>query len=126
MIIAWVGLVVVAVLVVMAVPASSSISAVTWPEDAPLNLHDNRALDPHLRHLARILSSDSTTEAQRIVGDLVEGLVQSPAVTLVASSESARARLGASVAGFVSDQPARDHDQFLRRLGEALDRIERL
>jgi hypothetical protein len=124
-IIAWVGLVVVIVIVAMAVPASTSISSVTWPEDAPLHLHDDRARDPHLRHLARILSSDSTREAQATVADLVEGILQSSEVTLFEGADAARARL-APVSAFVTDDPPKEHGQFLRRLGDALDHIERL
>lgn len=126
MIVAWVGLVVVVVVAVLALPASTSIGSVAWPEDAPLNLHDDRARDPHLRHLARILSSDSTHEAQSVVADLAEGIVHSPAITLFEGAVSARARLGRPVESFVSEQPPKDHRQFLRRLGDALDRIESL
>ena len=125
MIVAWVGLVVVVVIALMALPASNVISQVTWPEDAPLHLHDDRARDPHLRHLARILSSESTAEAQSTVAELAEGIVVSSTITLFEGVESARARLG-SVDSFVTERPARDHHQFLRQLGEALDRIERL
>lgn len=127
MILAWAGLVVAVVLVavVLALPASGP-AAATWPEDAPLNLHDDRGRDPHVRHLARILASDATTEAQRIVGDLAEGALHSTAITLFEGTESARARLGPQVERFVSEPPARDHDEFLRRLADALDRIERL
>ncbi|MGN6722182.1 MAG: hypothetical protein ACTHJM_06180 [Marmoricola sp.] len=125
MIIAWVGLFVVIVVVLMALPASTTISSIAWPEDAPLHLHDDRARDPHLRHLARILSSDSSREAQAVIADLAEGIVSSSAIALFEGAESARARLG-PVDAFVTGMPPKDHDQFLRRLGDALDRIERL
>lgn len=127
MILAWAGLVVAVILLAaaLALPASGP-AAPDWPEDAPLNVHDNRGRDPHLRHLARILSSDSTGEAQRVVHDLAEGVLHSSAITLFEGTESARLRLGPQVERFVSEPPARDHDQFLHRLAEALDRIERL
>lgn len=126
MIFAWAGLVVAVVAVLRALPPSAMISTVVWPEDAPLSLHDNRARDPHLRHLARILAGDSTAEAQHTVTDLVDGVLNTSAITLFDDPTAARERLGPQVAGFISQPPPKDHDQFLRRLGDVLDRIERL
>lgn len=126
MIAAWVGLVVAVVAVLVALPATTSISTVVWPGETPLSLHDNRARDPHLRHLARILTSDSTAEAQHAIGAIADGLVSSSAITLFEGSAAARARLGPEVASFVEGAPARDHDRFLRELGHVLERIEAL
>lgn len=126
MIFAWVGLVVAVAAVVIAVPGSTMISAVGWPGEAPLNLHDNRARDPHLRHLARILGSDSTAEAQRAIADLGEGVVTSSSVTLRGGEAAARERIGATLRRFVDEPPAKDHREFLRQLSAALEQIERL
>ena len=128
MILAWAGLVAAVVLLgaLLASPVSGLVSSVTWPEDAPLNVHDNRARDPHLRHLARVLSRESTAEAQRAIADLAEGIVTSPSVTLFGRESDARARLGSTVESFLREPAGRDHDRFLRRLSDALDSIERL
>lgn len=123
MIVAWVGLVVVVLAILFALP--SSIRSAAWPGETPLSLHDNRAQDPHLRHLARILNSDSTTEAHRTLGAITEGLLTSSSVTLYEGTDAARERLGPEVRAFVDKAPT-DHAQFLRGLSHALDRIEDL
>ena len=117
MILAWAGLVVVVALIgaLLSVPAAAA-SVVHWPDDAPLNLHDNRGRDPHLRHLARVLTSDSPAEAQRVVADLAEAERR--------SAWPPRGSLDPQVARFVSDPPDRDHARFLHRLADALERIE--
>ena len=126
MIVAWVGLVVVVAALLMALPATSTISEATWPGETPLSLHDNRARDPHLRHLARILGSESSLEAHRTIQTLTEDLLASSTVTLFEGSADARARLGPRVAAFLSESPPKDHHQFLRDLGEVVTRIESL
>lgn len=126
MIVAWSGLMVGLVLVVMAIPTSRWISVAIWPGEAPLNLHDNRARDPHLRHLARILGSDSTAQAQRTIAELSEGIVTSSRITLLEGEAAARQRLGPVVGSFVSEPAPQDHHKFLRHLGDALEQIERM
>lgn len=126
MIVAWAGLVVVLVVVVMTLPTSKTISTVVWPGEAPLNLHDNRARDPHLRHLARILGTDSSAEVQRTIAELSEGLVTSSSITLREGEAAARARLGPALTAFIHGSPAKDHREFLRQLSEALEQIEHL
>lgn len=126
MIVAWVGLVVVLVVLLMALPSSEMISAVDWPGNAPLNLHDDRGRDPHLRHLARILGSDSTLEAQRAIADLSEGMVTSLSITLHGGEAAARKQLGPALDRFVTEPAPTDHREFLRCLSAALDQIERL
>lgn len=126
MIAAWAGLVVAIVAVLVALPAATAISTVSWPGETPLSLHDNRARDPHLRHLARILASDSTAEAQHTIAEISEGLVNSSAVVLFEGDAAARARLGPEVARFIAEAPDQDHERFLRQLAQVLDRIESL
>lgn len=126
MIIAWAGLGVVVGIVVFATPAQRIISTAVWPREAPVNLHDNRARDPHLRHLARILDSESTAEAQRTIAGLREGMVTSSMLAVMEGDALVRGRLGGAVSSFIDQPPARDHATFLRELGAALEEIERL
>ena len=125
MIIAWIGLVAAVLVLVLTVPVSAAISTVTWPEEAPLNLHDNRARDPDLRHLARILASDSVVEAHRAVVDIAEQLLRSES-TSPGQAAAARERLGPQATAFLAGPPHNDHERYLRQLRDALGRIEQL
>lgn len=125
MFVGWVAFVVVLILALAAVPTGRTISTASWPTETPLSLHDNRARDPHLRHLARILGSDVPAEAQRALAALVDGVVTSHAVMLAGGEAAARARLGDGVRIAV-EESAPDHARFLRRVSAALDEIERL
>lgn len=103
------------------------VATVSWPEEAPLNLHDNRARDPHLAHLGRLLASDSLGEAHHTVVDVTERLLASGSVTLhIDSTEKARRRLGPSVESFLARPPLGSPQRYRRDLAAALTRIEDL
>lgn len=126
MIVAWLGLIGSVIALLVWSPASSAIRTVVWPGEAPLNIHDDRGRDPHLRHLARILGTESATEVHRTMAALTERLVTSGSITLYEGTDSARRRLGPEAASFLAAEPTGDHQAFLRGLSRTLDRIERL
>lgn len=126
MIAGWVGLAAAVTALLVWAPQFSAVRSVVWPGEAPLNVHDDRARDPHLRHLARILGTKSADEVHRAVAELTEQLLQSGSVTLYEGTEAARRRLGPEVAAFLAEPPTADHEAFLHGLSQALERIERL
>lgn len=115
-----------AAMVVFASRLTSTRRPVTWPEDEPLNPHDNRALDPHLKHLARVLSTDKVDEAHQELVAITRQLVFSPSVFLrLGSADAAWDRLGPDAIAFLQNPP-RDPERYRHRLAAVLPQIESL
>lgn len=127
MIAVWIGIVlVVAALVVYAGRLAGVFKAVTWPEEEPLNPHDNRSLDPHLKHLARVLGTDAVDEAHRELVGITRQLVFSTGVFLrLGSADAAWDRLGPDVISFLQNPP-KDPERYRHRLAAVLPKIEAL
>ena len=128
MILLWAGLLAAAVaLFRYSGRLAADVTAVTWPPEEPLNPHDNRASDPHLAHLARVLTSDLLQEAHTEVVEVTRRLVDSGSVTMaLGSKEDAWARLGPGVAAFLENPPLHDPPRYRRELATVLTRIEQL
>lgn len=106
---------------------SAGLRTVAWPDEEPLNVHDNRAQDPHLAKLGRMLNSDLIHEAHHVVVDVTEGLLNSGSVVLyVDSTATARRQLGPGVAQFLIDPPLANPSRYRNELADVLTRIEGL
>lgn len=127
MIAVWIAFaVVVAAVVVYAGGLAAVRRTVGWPEEEPLNPHDNRSLDPHLKHLARILGTDSVDEAHRELVGVTRQLVFSPGVFLrLGSVDAAWDRLGPEVISFLQNPP-KEPERYRHRLAAVLPKIEAL
>jgi len=128
MILLWVGLVLAALaLLRYAGRIADQLAPVAWPGEAPLNPHDDRARDPHLGQLVRLLAGENPGEAHHTVVDVTERLLTSGSVQLlVGSADTARQRLGPAVTAFLADPPLGHPDRYRRELAEVLTSIEAL
>lgn len=104
---------------------SSQVRPVSWPGEAPAGLHEGRARDQHLTHLARLLAADDPTEAHRVVVGIVDRLLET---TYVDDPGGATATdlLGSRVARFLARPPLGSPARYRRELDVALGRIEAL
>lgn len=99
---------------------------VTWPDEEPLNPHDNRSRDPHLGHLTRVLNTDAVDEAHRELVEITRLLVFSPSVYLrLGSTEAAWSRLGPDVKAFLANPP-KEPERYRHHLAAVLPKIEAL
>lgn len=113
-------------LVVYAGRLAGARAEVTWPEEEPLNPHDDRALDPHLKHLARLLNTDAVDEAHQELVRITRDLVYSPSVFLRLGSASAAARrLGPEATAFL-ENPPKQAGRYRHHLAAVLPMIEGL
>lgn len=106
-----------AVVALLALGVWGLTGVVVWPEEAPLNVRENRAHDQELGHLARLLAAADPQAAH--------ATVRAVADDLVATSILEDAHLDASTTSFLAAPPT-DADTYRRRLADTLDRIEDL
>ncbi|KAA1425606.1 hypothetical protein [Nocardioides antri] len=97
---------------------SRTVDSATWPEDAPLQLRENRAHDQQINHIERLLSVEDTTAAHQVLREVTAQLLAMPVL--------AETRLDPAAAAFVVGPPPRSPDRYRRELAEALRRIEQL
>lgn len=97
---------------------SQVVGSATWPEEAPLQLRENRAHDQEVNHLERLIAADDPTAAHLVLRDVTRQLLAMPVL--------ADARLHPRAAAFLADPPVGTPVRYRRELAEALDRIEEL
>ena len=97
---------------------SRTIIAAAWPEEAPLQVRENRARDQQINHLERLVAADDPTAAHLVVREVTSHLLAMPVLADV--------RLHPTAAAFVADPPVGSPDRYRRGLAEALKRIEDL
>lgn len=115
----WIALALAAVAVAGYVAiVSQTVVAATWPEEAPLQLRENRAHDQQINHLERLLAADDPTAAHQVLREVTGDLLAMPVL--------AEARLHPTAAAFVADPPVGSPARYRRELVEALKRIEDL
>jgi hypothetical protein len=101
-------------------------SPVSWPTETPLNAHDNRARDPHLARLTRLLRAGPTAEAQAELRAVIETLLHDrvDVVDRVPEPERGeRERLG-DVLAFLERPPTPDPERYRHELARVLSRVE--
>lgn len=127
MIAVWLAVAVVLVaLVVYAGRLAAARRLAVWPEEEPLNPHDDRALDPHLKHLTRLLSTDGVDEVHQEVVRVTRDLVYSPSVFLrLGSAAAAAQRLGPDATAFLQNPP-KHAERYRHHLATVLPTIEGL
>ncbi len=115
----WVALALAAVAVAgYAAFVSQSVGPATWPEEAPLQLRENRAHDQEINHLERLIAADDPTSAHLVLRDVTGQLLAMPVL--------ADSRLHPTAAAFVVDPPIGSPSRYRRELAQALNRIEEL
>lgn len=119
MIAVWVAIgVATAAVALYAAYVSQRVAAVTWPEEAPLQVRENRAHDQQINHIERLVSADDPTAAHAVLREVTGQLLSMPVL--------ADSRLDTAAAAFVVGPPAGRPDRYRRNLAEALKRIEQL
>lgn len=115
----WVALALAAVLVTCyAAFVSRTVVGAEWPEEAPLQIRENRARDQQIHHIERLLAADDPTAAHQVVREVTGDLLAMPVL--------AESRLHPAAAAFVADPPVGSPDRYRRELAAALKRIEEL
>lgn len=115
----WIAIVLASTAVALyAAFVSQTVTSVTWPDEAPLHVRENRAHDQQVNHLERLLAADDPTAAHLVLRDVTAHLLAMPVL--------AEARLDPAAAGFVVDPPVRSSERYRRELATALRRIEEL
>ncbi|WP_183095926.1 hypothetical protein [Nocardioides stalactiti] len=115
----WIALVVAAVAVAgYTALVSQKVVSAAWPDEAPLQVRENRARDQQVNHLERLLTADDPTAAHQVVREVTQHLLAMPVL--------ADASLDARTAAFVIDDPPSGADRYRRDLAEAVRRIEEL
>lgn len=97
---------------------SRTVETATWPEEAPLQLRENRAHDQQINHIERLLFVEDTTAAHQVLREVTAQLLAMPVL--------ADTRLDPAAAAFVVGAPTRSPERYRRELAEALRRIEQL
>ncbi len=119
MTVVWVAIVLAAAAVAFYTAyVSRTVGSPTWPEDAPLQLRENRAHDQQINHIERLLGADDPTAAHDVLREVTAQLMAMPVL--------AETRIDPAAAAFVVGPPAGSPDRYRRELAEALRRIERL
>jgi|GEM_PF-4754290 len=117
MTVVWVALVLAAAAVALyAAFVSRTVVAATWPDEAPLQLRENRARDQQINHLERLVAADDPTAAHQVLRQVTGELLAMPVL--------AEVRLHPRAAAFIADPPVSSPDRYRRELAEALTRIE--
>lgn len=115
----WVALVVAAAAVSAYVAfVSRTVVAASWPDEAPLQVRENRAHDQQINHLERLVAADDPTPAHQVVREVTAHLLAMPVLADV--------RLDPRTAAFVADPPVGSPVRYRRELAEAVQRIEDL
>lgn len=127
MILAWVcAAVAVGGLLAYAIAIANDVISPTWPEDAPLQVRDNRAHDLELTHLARLVGArDPATVHAQLVG-IVDRLLSTTAVLAGPADVDPRSALPAAVRRFLDAPPLDSPDRYRRELATVLDALEAL
>ena len=97
---------------------SQTVVPATWPEEAPLQVRENRAHDQQINHLERLVAADDPTAAHLVLREVTGQLLAMPVLADV--------RLHPSAAAFVADPPIGSPARYRRELVAALKRIEDL
>ena len=119
MTVVWVALVLAAAAVALyAAFVSRTVASATWPDEAPLQLRENRAHDQQINHLERLVAADDPTAAHLVLREVTGDLLAMPVL--------AEVRLDPRAAAFVADPPVGNADRYRRELAEALKRIEEM
>ncbi|RHW27951.1 hypothetical protein D0Z08_06610 [Nocardioides immobilis] len=117
MTVVWVALVLTAAAVAFyAAFVSRTVTPTTWPDEAPLQVRENRAHDQQIHHLERLVAADDPTAAHQVVREVTGDLLAMPVL--------AEVRLDPRAAAFVADPPVGNPDRYRRDLAAALKRIE--
>jgi hypothetical protein len=115
----WIALVVAAAAVAFyAAFVSRTVVSASWPEEASLQVRENRAHDQQINHLERLVAADDPTAAHQVLREVTGHLLAMPVL--------ADARLDRTTAAFVADPPVGSPARYRRELGDALTRIEEL
>lgn len=115
----WIALVLALVAVsVYAALVSQTVVPAAWPEEAPLQVRENRAHDQQINHLERLVAADDPTAAHQVLREVTSDLLAMPVL--------ADARLHPAAAAFVVGPPDGSPARYRRELIEALTRIEEL
>lgn len=118
MIVVWVALLVTVVALTAYVGGvSRTVRSASWPEETPLHVHENRAHDQVLPHLARLVGAEDPAPVHRQVREATERLVASSAVD--------GRKVDPHVAAFLADPPLASAERYRSELSGVLDRIER-
>jgi hypothetical protein len=119
MILVWVALLAAVVaLTAYAGVVSRTVQRAAWPEETPLHVHENRAHDQVLPHLARLVAAEDPTPVHRQLRDATERLLASAAVD--------GGGVDPRVSAFLADPPLASAPRYRAELADVLDRIERL
>lgn len=112
MILLWVVLVVSALLTLgYAAWLAADVTEVSWPEETPLRIREERARDQRLTQLARLVRSHDLQELDRVVAALAGRLGDD-------------ARDDPVVRRFLDAPPLTDPDRYRRQLATVLTRLE--
>jgi len=115
----WIALVLAAAAVSFyAAFVSRTVVSARWPEEASLQVRENRAHDQQINHLERLVAADDPTAAHLVVREVTGHLL--------AMQVLADARLDRTSAAFLADPPVGSPARYRRELAEALTRIEEL
>lgn len=90
---------------------ANSVTAATWPGDAPLRVREERGRDQRLTQLARLVAADHLDEAHRVLGEVARRLADGRP-------------LDPRVERFLASPPLADPDRYRRELAEVLARVE--
>ncbi|NYJ00668.1 hypothetical protein HNR19_001366 [Nocardioides thalensis] len=115
----WIAaLVALAAVLAFVTAVSRSVLAPAWPDEAPLQVRESRAVDQQLPHLARLVAAEDPTAAHRIVREVT--------ADLLAAAHLSPADLDPRVAAFLADPPLASPARYRAELAAVLERIERL
>ena len=115
----WIALALAAVAVASyAAYVSQTVVPAVWPEEAPLQVRENRAHDQQINHLERLVAADDPTAAHLVLREVTGQLLAMPVLADV--------RLHPAAAAFVADPPLGSPARYRRELAAALKRIEDL
>jgi len=115
----WIALALAAVAVACyAAFVSQTVVPATWPEEASLQVRENRAHDQQINHLERLVAADDPTAAHLVLREVTSQLLAMPVLADV--------RLDPTAAAFVADPPVGSPARYRRELVQALKRIEDL
>lgn len=90
---------------------ANTVTAATWPGEAPLRLREERGRDQRLTQLARLVAADHLDEAHRVVGEVARRLADGRP-------------LDPRVERFLASPPLADPDRYRGELAAVLTRLE--
>lgn len=115
-----------ATLVVLALVLAGEVPEITWPDEEPLHVRDDRAHDLQLTHLARLVAAQDPTALHTEVVAVVDQLLGTTAVLAGPAGIDPRSALPEDVRRFLERPPLDSPDRYRRQLADVLDQLEEL